>query len=143
MTMSSLVDSNVLIDITGDDPVWADWSRDRIADALLLGPVSVNAVIYAEVSSAFRSPDDVDRLFDPMYLDYEDIPPEAAFLAGKAHVEYRRRGGGRARTLPDFLIGAHAQVRGHTLVTRDGRRYRDYFPDLDLIAPDGPSRSAP
>lgn len=66
----------------------------------------------------------------------EGIPWEAAHEAGRAHREYRRRGGARDRTLPDFLIGAHAQVKGYRLLTRDPRRYREYFPAVDIVAPD-------
>lgn len=141
--MSSLVDSNVVLDVVAADQEWAAWSTARLAEAADRGAVYINPVIYAESSIGFALASEFDRLIAASGIGREETPWAAAFLAGKAHVEYRRRGGGRARTLPDFLIGAHAQVRGHTLVTRDGRRYRDYFPGLDLIAPDGPSRSAP
>ena len=65
----------------------------------------------------------------------EPLPWEAAFLAGKCFVTYRRRGGTRRSPLPDFYIGAHAAVAGYRLLTRDAGRYRSYFPKLDLIAP--------
>jgi predicted nucleic acid-binding protein len=65
-----------------------------------------------------------------------DSSVSAAFLAGRCFLDYRRRGGSRAGVLPDFFIGAHAAVAGDRLLTRDGRRYRTYFPTLKLIAPD-------
>jgi predicted nucleic acid-binding protein len=68
-------------------------------------------------------------------FDREAIPYEAAFLAGKAFVTYRRRGGTKPSPLPDFFIGAHAAVAGYTLMTRDAARYRTYFPKLALIVP--------
>jgi predicted nucleic acid-binding protein len=63
------------------------------------------------------------------------LPFEAAFLAGQCFVKYRRRGGERRSPLPDFYIGAHAAIAGHKLLTRDPRRYRAYFPKLQIIAP--------
>ena len=60
----------------------------------------------------------------------------AAFLAGKCFLDYRRKGGQKRSPLPDFYIGAHAEVAGMTLLTRDAARYRTYFPALRIIAPD-------
>jgi hypothetical protein len=68
-------------------------------------------------------------------VEREAIPYEAAFLAGKVYIAYRRRGGARRSPLPDFYIGAHAAVAGYRLLTRDVRRYRTYFPNLSVIAP--------
>lgn len=65
----------------------------------------------------------------------ESLPWEAGFLAGKCFVKYRRSGGARRSPLPDFYIGAHAAVDGLTLLTRDARRYREYFPALNIIGP--------
>ena len=66
----------------------------------------------------------------------EPLPYEAAFLAGKAFLKYRRRGGQRTAPLPDFYIGAHAAVSGFRILTRDPRRYRTYFPTVDIISPE-------
>jgi predicted nucleic acid-binding protein len=63
------------------------------------------------------------------------LPWTAGFLAGKAFLAYRKRGGARGAPLPDFFIGAHAAVTGLALLTRDGARYRTYFPTVRLIAP--------
>lgn len=62
----------------------------------------------------------------------------AGFAAGKAYLRYRRSGDKRS-PMPDFYIGAHAAVAGYRLLTRDARRYRTYFPALDIVAP-GPAR---
>ncbi len=134
--MSTLVDANVLIDIIGPDPLWFDWSARKLAEAVDAGPILLNKVIYAETCAKFTD----HRLFDTtlrdIQLERHDLPWEAAFLAGQVHREYRNSGGTRDLTLPDFLIGAHAFVEGHRLLSRDGRRYRLHFPDLDLITPD-------
>jgi predicted nucleic acid-binding protein len=95
----------------------------------------INPLIYAEVSIRFVSVEAVDHVLPTNLFRREDLPYDAAFLAGKAYVEYRERGGKRRSLLPDFLIGAHAAVAGYRMLTRDARRYRTYFPKLDLIAP--------
>ena len=96
----------------------------------------INAVVYAEVSIRFRRHEDVDRWLSRRVFRHEPIPGEAAFLAGKCYVAYRRRGGAKLRPLPDFFIGAHAAVAGLPLITRDPRRFRTYFPRLELVCPD-------
>ena len=130
-----LVDSNVLLDVLTDDPAWGAWSAARLAE---LGDSSVlvlNALIYAEVSLFFERIEDLEAALPPDLYRRESLPFEAAFLAGKCFVRYRRRGGSRRSPLPDFYVGAHAAVAGHRLLTRDARRYRDYFPTVELIAP--------
>lgn len=59
----------------------------------------------------------------------------AAFLAGKAFLAHRRRGGARPAPLPDFYIGAHAAIEQLSLLTRDAARYRTYFPKLVILSP--------
>ena len=131
-----LIDTNVVIDIVGEDPVWRDWSEHALADALLSAPTIVNPIVYAELAARFDRVEDIDGLLRKLGLQREDLPWPAAFLAGRAHVEYRGRGGERRSPLPDFFIGAHAAVRRYTLLTRDARRYRTYFPSVNLICPD-------
>ncbi|MEI6226057.1 MAG: type II toxin-antitoxin system VapC family toxin [Deltaproteobacteria bacterium] len=133
--MSVLVDSNVLIDVAEDDPVWGDWSRgalERLADS---APLVLNPLVYAEVSVSYARVEEVERFLPATVYRREPLPYEAAFLAGKVFLEYRRRGGRSRSPLPDFYIGAHAAVCGHRLLTRDATRYRTYFPRLDIIAP--------
>jgi predicted nucleic acid-binding protein len=77
----------------------------------------------------------LDAALDLADLRRLALPLEAAFRAGRGFVEYRHRGGSRRAPLPDFFIGAHAEVEGFTLLTRDAARYRTYFPKLKLIAP--------
>ncbi|CAL1241894.1 type II toxin-antitoxin system VapC family toxin [Candidatus Methylocalor cossyra] len=130
-----LVDSNVIIDITSDDPQWFDWSAAWLR-ALKRSRLLINPLILAEVGVLAESAEEVEELEARLGLERMQLPWEAAFLAGRAFVAYRRAGGKRSAPLPDFYIGAHAQVTGLTLLTRDARRYRSYFPDLRLIAPD-------
>ena len=130
-----LVDSNVLLDLMTEDEQWYSWSAgaiDRAADRCRL---VINPVIYAEVSIRFSRIEDLDAALPRTMFDREEVPYEAAFLAGKSFLAYRRRGGTKGSTLPDFFIGAHAAVAGYRLMTRDASRYRTSFPKLALIAP--------
>ncbi|HEY6578703.1 MAG TPA: type II toxin-antitoxin system VapC family toxin, partial [Rhizomicrobium sp.] len=122
-------------DILTLNPVWHTWSVQALRETANSSRVVINAVVFAEASVRFSRIEDVDAALDPA-LERENIPFEAAFLAGKVFRAYRQRGGTRPSLLPDFLIGAHAAVRGYELLTRDCPRYRTYFPDLRLIAPD-------
>jgi hypothetical protein len=133
---STIVDSNVLIDIFQPGSAWFDWSSRQVRQAHVDGAVIINSVVAAEVAVEFMIAEKFKTSLAPSFWRYEDIPFEAAFLAGSAHRDYRKKGGERERALPDFLVGAHATASGHRILTRDARRYRTYFPNLDIIAPD-------
>ena len=130
-----LVDSNVLLDVATDDPKWGAWSADTLADIAERSVLVINALVYAEVSIRFERIEDLEAALPHDAFRREPLPYEAAFLAGRCFVSYRRRGGTRRSPLPDFYIGAHAAVASYRLLTRDATRYRTYFPRLDLIAP--------
>lgn len=130
-----LVDTNVLIDVATEDPAWFDWSAGKLAALGDREPLAIDPIVYAEFSAHFDTPEQVEDVLAAFRFERLALPWEAAFLAGKAFRLYRRRGGKRAAPLPDFFIGAHAAVAGIGLLTRDPRRFRDYFPRLKLIAP--------
>jgi len=130
-----LIDSNILLDISSRDPVWFPWSFSSLADCTEHAAVCINPIIFAEASVRFASPAEFDEAWPENDLERKPLPYAAAFLAGKAHAAYRRRGGARAATLPDFFIGAHAAVAGYKILTRDPRRFRQYFPSIELICP--------
>jgi predicted nucleic acid-binding protein len=134
---SVLVDSNVLLDVIVGGSQWADWSMRRLAEAARTSRLVINSVIFAEISIGFARIEDAEAAIAVAYLAHEPISLDAAFLAGKAYLAYRRRGGERHSPLPDFLIGAHAAVSGYGLLTRDAARYRTYFPRVGLICPNG------
>jgi predicted nucleic acid-binding protein len=129
-----LVDSSVLIDVVTDDPRWGARSEAAIFEAGRQRELVINPIIFAEVSIPFGRVEDIDDRLTPIFRR-EAIPWEAAFLAGKAFTLYRRRGGGRTTTLPDFFIGAHAAVRGYALLTRDRGGFRRYFPTVAILTP--------
>lgn len=130
-----LVDSNVLLDVLAGDPRWSPWSSTALAALAEESVLVINPLIYAEVSIRFESIEAIDEVMPLVLYRREDIPYSAAYLAGKAYVQYRRRGGKRRSLLPDFLIGAHAAIAGYRVLTRDPKRYRSYFPTLELISP--------
>jgi predicted nucleic acid-binding protein len=135
--LTVLVDSNVLIDVVTDPPVWGAWSRETLERVAAVEMLVVNPIVYAEVSVGFDRMEDVETVFRAADFFREQLPYDAAFLAGKAFRSYRMRGGRSRSPLPDFYIGAHAAVAGYRLLTRDASRYRTYFPRLDIIAPPG------
>jgi hypothetical protein len=130
-----LVDSSVLLDIFTEDAEWTAWSSAALATVAESATLIINPIVFAEISVRFSRIEELDARLPRDTFVREPIPFEAAFLAGKAFLRYRRRGGQRAAPLPDFFIGAHAAVAGHRLLTRDPVRVRTYFPGLDLIAP--------
>jgi predicted nucleic acid-binding protein len=130
-----LVDSNVLLDVLSGDGPWLTWSETALAAAAEHSRLVINAVVYAEISVGYDSAEQLEIELPHNAFVREPIPFEAAFLAGKAFLAYRRRGGRRRSPLPDFFIGAHAAVAGYALLTRDPSRYETYFPTLQIIAP--------
>jgi len=136
MAASILVDANVLMDVLTADPVWLDWSMQQLATARTTEPVIVNPIVCAEIAPYFGYDwRKMDRWLRPGSFSREALPFEASVIAAAAYKKYRERGGTRTSPLPDFYIGAHAQVCGHALLTRDVPRYRTYFPDVTLIVP--------
>lgn len=130
-----LVDSNVILDIVTGDKRWFGWSSSKLQKLAEERELVINPVIYAEVSIGFGRIEELDAALPLEHFRRDPIPWEAAFLAGKCFLRYRKSGGARGSPLPDFFIGAHAAVAGMELLTRDVGRYRGYFPKLPLIAP--------
>ena len=136
MKTSTLIDTNILIDVWGAPTPEAVWARAALTSCRGEGALVVNAVVWSEIAPLIRREEVLEEMASALAIEREPLPWTAAFLAGVAHSEYRRAGGTRKRTLPDFLIGAHAAVSGHRLLTRDPKRYQAYFSDLDIISPD-------
>lgn len=130
-----LVDTNVILDVIEEDPVWADWSQKQLDQAAFNNILIINPVIYSELSIAFHRIEDLEAMLAQGGFTIESIPREALFLAGKAFLRYRCRKGTKNGVLPDFFIGAHASVLGIPLLTRDVGKYARYFPRLTLITP--------
>ena len=133
--MTTLVDSSVLLDVLAPSP-WRTWSEEHLAAAAERGPLAINQVIYAEVAVGFASRERLERTLQSVGLVRVSLPWAASWLVARAFLEYRRRGGSRTTPLPDFFIGAHAAAAELPLLTRDVKRVRTYFPEVELHAPD-------
>jgi predicted nucleic acid-binding protein len=131
-----IVDTNVLIDLTVVDPPWTEWSASAVLTAARRDDLVINQIIYAEFATRYSSKAEMDGVLDEGVFRREDVPWEAAFMAGRAFRLYKDRGGSRTRTLPDFIIGAHAAAMGYSIITRDPAGYRSYFADVPLITPE-------
>lgn len=131
-----LVDSNVLLDVATEDPSWYDWSSSVLTAMARTTTLCINPLIYAEVSVGYSRIEDLEDSIPASAFYRAALPYTAGFLASKAFLAYRRGGGTRVTPLPDFYIGAHAAVENLRLLTRDCRRYRSYFPTVELICPD-------
>jgi predicted nucleic acid-binding protein len=132
----TLVDTNVLIDILSNDPNWRSWSQARLQERSYNGPMIINDVVYAEMAARFVTQEQLDAEITELNVVLQRVPKAALFLAGRTFERYRRSGGTRTGILPDFFVGAHAEIAQWPLLTRDVGRYRTYFPDVELIAPE-------
>jgi len=131
-----LVDANVLLDILTADPQWLAWSSAELRRAKAGDRIFVNPIICAELAPAFDFDwPRINAWLAQAGMMKEPLPFEASTVAAAAHRKYRDRGGSREKPLPDFFIGAHAEVAGCALLTRDAARYRTYFPKVPLICP--------
>jgi predicted nucleic acid-binding protein len=131
----TLVDTNVLLDILNNNPQWAAWSIASLRNRAAHGTLLINEIVYSELAANVPTQAALDEAIRTMRIRMERTPEPALFLAGVAFRRYRRSGGVRTGVLPDFFIGAHAQVARTPLLTRDRARYRTYFPDVTLITP--------
>ena len=129
-----LVDSNVLLDIATNDPKWAGWSRNALAECAEYSTLVINPIIYAEVSIGYSTIESLDAALPRSVYQREALSWEAGFLAGKCFLTYRRRGGSRQTPLPDLYIGAHAAIGNLALLTRDAARYQTYFPRVEIVS---------
>lgn len=131
----TLIDSSVLIDVLTCDDKWLEWSASALEAVMNESIVVINPIIYAEAATGYRKSEDLNARLPADLYRRDPLPFEAAFLAARAFVKYRRQGGSRISPMPDFYIGAHAEVAGFRVLTRDPRRFRRYFPSVELISP--------
>lgn len=133
--MAMLVDTNVILDVAFDDPVWADWSEARLAESQPDG-LFINPVIYAELCAGAETLEEVEQILGAMKLGMLEVSRPGLFLAAKAFLRYRQSGGTKASPLADFFMGGQAEALGWAILTRDSTRYRNYFPNVRLVTPE-------
>jgi len=132
--MITAVDSSVLLDVLCDDPDYADRSGTALYNAMGAGRLILCECVLAEIRPAL-SESDLRLFLKDWHLEYIPSTMESAFLAGNYFAQYLKRGGREGRVMPDFLIGAHAQIHADRLLARDRGYLRDYFKGLKLIVP--------
>ena len=130
-----LVDSNVFIDIFTQDTDWYSWSLNALSDAASKERITINPIIYSEISIGFHSTRELDNALSNIGVLNDQISNDVAFAVGKAFVKYRRDGGKKSYPLSDFFIGSHANCSSYKLLTRDRHRFLNYFPKLEVISP--------
>jgi len=129
------VDSNILIYVAQETSPFHERAVAALLSAAEAGPVRINAVVFAEIAGSFTSASAVLEWLHDLEIEFAASSPEALFLASQAFLAYRETGGPRLSLLPDFFIGADAMLAGEALLTNDAKRYRTYFPELELITP--------
>ena len=129
-----LVDTNILVDAFTANPIWGAASAAALESLADRATLVINPIIYAELSAGVATMEALNKFLGSEFRR-DSLPWEAAFLAGKAYSQYRRRGGVKTSPLSDFFIGAHAAVMQMQILTRDPKRYAAYFPTVELISP--------
>jgi hypothetical protein len=129
------VDTNVLLDIFGADPVFGRRSAEALRSCLGEGRLVACEVVWAEAASMFPSPALAREALERLAVEFSPLIQDAALAAAKAWKTYRSRGGRRERVVADFLIGAHARIQAERLLTRDRGFYRAYFSGLSVLDP--------
>ena len=131
-----LVDSNIILDVFLDDPIWAEWSEAVLSEYSTHAPLYINQIIYTEISIGFNKIEELEVALSKSGFQMLEMPKEALFLAGKAFLKYRKYKGAKKSPLPDFFIGAQAAVLDIELISRDKKRYQTYFPTVKIICPE-------
>lgn len=133
--MTTFIDTNALISILDENEPDHEWAVREFAACKARGPVLICDTVYCEWSVAMDTREHIDAAATALALDRYPQDDESLFRAGKAFLEYRRNRGTANQVLPDFVVGAVAEVNGAPLMTADVRRFRTYFPNVQLIHP--------
>ncbi len=129
------IDSSVIVDLLSNNEATAEGAEMSLRQSLSIGPVVVCDVVLAEVTTALRDGAEALGVLEDMGIAYLPLESKSAVRAGEMQRRYRQRGGQRQRTVPDFIVGAHALLQCSALITRDADFFRDYFKGLKVIVP--------
>jgi len=136
-----LLDTNVLIYAFEDGSPHCAWARDTIADAVASGGAAISAVSLAELCVGDADAGTVADRVRSWGVAILDVPSAAAEPCARAYGRYRKRRQSKSGTsappmpLPDFLIGAHAEIMAWRIATADRGRFKTYFPAVSLLEP--------
>lgn len=134
--MTTYIDTNVLIDLLEPESAHHEWSATAVERARASGPIIVSDAVYSEFSIAMDTEEQADTVLTDLAFVRCGYPNQALFRAGRAYAQYRRNRGTKSNVLPDFFIGALADVDDAPVLTRDPTKVRTYFPDVQLITPE-------
>ena len=129
------IDSSVIVDLLSNEPAAAEGAEASLRQSLAVGPVVVCDIVLSEITTALRDGAEALAVLEEMGIAFSPVESKAAVRAGEMQRRYRQRGGQRQRTVPDFIVGAHALLQCSALITRDGGFFRDYFKGLKVIVP--------
>ncbi len=130
-----MVDTNIIVDLREEDGEWFEWSVGTLA-RLVPDGLTTSAIVLGELIARGTGEAEIMTQLAVFEIEAQALTVGAGLRAGMAQAAYRRAGGTREKLLADFLIGAHAVTEQRPLITRDPRRYRQYFPELTLITPE-------
>jgi predicted nucleic acid-binding protein len=136
-----LLDTNVLVYAFDPDSPFCQWARDTIADAVAGDGAAINAMILAEICVGDADPPTVADRVRSWGVEILDVPAATAHVCAQAYRRYRKRRATQSGTsvpsmpLPDFFIGAHAEIMGWKLATADRGRFETYFPSISVEIP--------
>ena len=133
--MTTVVDTNVLIDLLSGSPVQIEAAENAIQLTGRQGRLLLPMICYAELAGRFRSRRELDSFLEIIPMKLIALTPAEAYLAGVFHHEYRGRGGTRTRLLADFIIAAQTQLGANRLLTTDTRFFGSSFPKLLAVSP--------
>jgi len=134
--MATFLDTTALIDSTSAASPRHDWCIEALDQARLEGPLLITDVVFSEFSVGMESLEATNEAVALLALERYAFSDEALFRAGRAYRQYRiEHGGIKSNVLPDFLIGAQAEVSGAPLISANPGDFLTYFPELQVISP--------
>ncbi|WP_067583049.1 type II toxin-antitoxin system VapC family toxin [Endozoicomonas ascidiicola] len=131
-----LLDTCVILDLLDRESHWHEWAKESFRELTKTHDAVINPIVFSELCAGMESPAAVLKLLGKLNINEQPLNHEALFLAAKAFIQYRRRGGQKTGVLPDFYIGAQAAVCQWPLISRDKGRYTSYFPSVNVIMSD-------
>ncbi|MDO8979948.1 MAG: type II toxin-antitoxin system VapC family toxin [Afipia sp.] len=133
--MTTFVDTNILIYLLNDQEAFHGWAKEAVAERRNYGPLVVCDIVYSEFSVSMEDLEKTNSAIAQLAMERLQFTDEVLFRAGKAYQQHRQNGGSKSNVLPDFLIGAQAELEDAPLVTNDQKNYKTYFPKLTIIQP--------
>jgi predicted nucleic acid-binding protein len=134
--MSTFLDTNILIYLLDQRDRLHVWTEQQLEKCKIAGPAIISDIVYCEFSVGMANQAAVDAAVSRLGLERIRGSDAALFRASQAFKCYRtQHKGQKTNVLPDFIIGAIAEVVGAPLVTNNSTDFVKYFPKIKLISP--------